>query len=134
MVLVIGEIGLLALLTVTRDSGLDASQVQIAGALSLAVFDWAALLLLIPLGIGTLILNLVLWRARLIPRIISGWGVIGAVAMLAGALPAIFGLDLSTPLAMPIAVQEMVLAVWLISRGFMPSSVATLQLAGEVGR
>jgi hypothetical protein len=28
----------------------------------------------------------------------------------------------------------MVLAVWLISRGFMPSSVATLQLAGEVGR
>jgi hypothetical protein len=131
MVIVIGAISLLSLVTVAGDSTLAATQVQTAGALALAILDWTALLLLIPLAIGTLVLNYLLFRSNLIPRFISGWGVIGAISMLAGALAAIFGLDLSTPLAMPIALQEMVLAVWLIARGFNPSAAAALLRVGE---
>lgn len=65
----------------------------------------------------------VLWRARLVPRWLSGWGLIALAPYAAVALLALFGtVDVfsSSAVAMqaPLAVQEMVLAAWLIIRGF----------------
>jgi hypothetical protein len=69
-------------------------------------------------------LNAILWRTRLVPRVISGWGILGAALLLLGSLLNSLALlpDLSPVLfelllTMPIAVQEMVLAVWLIAKG-----------------
>ena len=74
--------------------------------------------------LGSLLLNSVLWRARLVPRLISGWGVFGAALLLVGAgldslavLPALPPALLEALLTLPIAVQEMVLAGWLIGKG-----------------
>ena len=74
--------------------------------------------------LGSLLLNSVLWKTRLVPRLISGWGVFGATLLLVGAgldslalLPALSPVLLEALLTLPIAVQEMVLAGWLIGKG-----------------
>jgi hypothetical protein len=74
--------------------------------------------------LGSCLLNAILWRTRLVPRVISGWGILGAALLLLGSLlnslallPALSPVLFELLLTMPIAVQEMVLAVWLIAKG-----------------
>jgi len=71
-------------------------------------------------GLGALCLYTVLYRARLIPRWISLWGVIAIIILLAIVIAAMFvELPSWAPLLVaPIAVQEMVMALWFIFRGF----------------
>ena len=64
-----------------------------------------------------LILNYILYKSRLVPRWLSGWGLIGAILLLVADLLAIFGSDQVLLLAAPIGLQEMVFAVWLIVKG-----------------
>jgi Domain of unknown function (DUF4386) len=71
--------------------------------------------------VGALLYYSVLYRSRLVPRWLSGWGLAAEVPLLAACLSALFGrtpVTSYTVLILPIAVQEMVLALWLIFRGF----------------
>jgi hypothetical protein len=78
----------------------------------------------IPFAIGGLMFFSVLYRARLVPRWLSIWGLSGAVLYLAAPLARMAGLDLDF-LMFPLALQEMVLAVWLIAKGFSPGASAS---------
>jgi hypothetical protein len=94
-----------------------------AADVSLAVREQTYLVgSMVMLGIGGLVLYTLLLRSRLVPAWLSLWGLIGAVLILARGLIEMFGVDLSAAvqaiLAAPIGLQEMVLAVWLIVRGF----------------
>jgi hypothetical protein len=63
----------------------------------------------------------VLYRARIVPRWLSGWGILAALLLLAACLSALFTrspVTSYTILVLPIAVQEMVFAIWLIAKGF----------------
>jgi hypothetical protein len=75
----------------------------------------------IPFVIGALMFSWVLYISRLVPRWLSVWGLIGAVLYLVPALTAMLGLS-SGILMLPLALQEMVLAVWLIAKGFSPTA------------
>ena len=124
--LIVGHIAILALLTLSREYAPDASRFQSSGALLLAVTDWSHLLgIEIVFSITALILNYLLYRSKLVPRFISVWGLIGAILLLASGLLRMFGIGFSSATSMvfnlPIAINEMVLAVWLIGRGFNPS-------------
>ncbi len=69
----------------------------------------------------------VFYQSRLIPRWLSGAGIVAIISMLAACMLALFSDNAVTgyiPLAFPIFLQEMVLAVWLIVRGFEPSGSA----------
>jgi hypothetical protein len=78
---------------------------------------------------GATLYYLVFYRSQLIPRWLSAWGLLGtALGFVAGLLVLfrVIGL-LSVPqmaLNVPIGVQEMVFAVWLIWRGFTTPSAA----------
>jgi hypothetical protein len=131
---VVGTLALLIILTVSQNyvaGAVDASYYQILGSLLLALQNWAVLLgTLIFFGLGSLTLNYVLYQSKLIPRWLSLWGLIGAALVVLYGLLGIFGLGmgLTSPyalLAMPIAAQEMVFAVWLIVKGFNPSAIAS---------
>lgn len=64
---------------------------------------------------------LLLLRARLVPRWLSAWGIAGIAMILAASVLALFvGSSVPTfwPLVVPIALQEMALAAWLLLRGF----------------
>lgn len=79
--------------------------------------------LIIALCIGDLLLFGILHRYRLVPRWLSTWGIVGAGLALAASSMVLFGLaDVVTPLYLtlnaPLATQSLVLALWLIARGF----------------
>jgi hypothetical protein len=76
-------------------------------------------------SVGALMYYSVFYRSRLVPRWLSGWGVAATFLMMTACLLALFSNNTPvtgyTLLILPIAVQEMVLAVWLLAEGFSPS-------------
>ncbi len=87
--------------------------------------------------LGALMFYFMLYQTQLTPRWLSGWGLVAALLWLATSLSVTLGLiagQMSTiqiVLALPIGVQEMVLAVWLIVKGFNPSAIAALSARTE---
>jgi len=135
VLLVVGTISLLSLLTLSREfvmaGATDASHYKTLGALLLAACDWTLLIGgQIVFSLTALVLNYSLYQSRLIPRSISVWGLIGVPLMFASGVLVMFGLlspssTISTVLMLPLALQEMVFAVWLIVKGFNPSAIAS---------
>ena len=131
--LIVGHISLLSLLTLSQEyvqaAVPDASRFQALGALLLSVHDWTHLLgVEIVFALTALILNYLLYKSKLIPRFISIWGLIGAILLLGEGLLGMFGFSPTSTISifsLPIAVQEMVFAVWLIVKGFNPSAIAS---------
>jgi hypothetical protein len=126
-------ISTLLLLTVGRAyAAADAAQVPIYEAIGAVLhkYDaWGAQITTIVFILGALMFYYVLYRYKLVPRWLSGWGLLGAIPYLAAGFLVMFGfLDhFSTAdalLRVPLGLQEMVLAVWLIVKGFNPSSSA----------
>jgi hypothetical protein len=78
--------------------------------------------------IGATCLYLSFYRTQLIPRWLSVWGFIAVVAYMASTLLKFFHMDTGYGfyLEMVMAPQEMVMAVWLIVRGFNPSAITAL--------
>jgi hypothetical protein len=130
----IGTMHLLTLVTVSQEfvaAGTPpTSHFQTLGAMLLAGHDWDdAALAFTAFSLGALILNYVLYQARLVPRWLSVWGLVGAALILAARMMVIYGLELSSAtqivLDTPIAVQEMTFAVWLIAKGFNTAAFAS---------
>jgi hypothetical protein len=127
---IVGSIILLSLLTLSQEYAIagaaGASHFQTAGTLFLAARDWAFLLGSgLVFSLSALILNYLLYQSKLIPRWLSGWGLVGATLAFANYLPRFFGIDSVVILFLPIAVQEMVFALWLIVKGFNPSAITS---------
>jgi len=72
--------------------------------------------------IGALLYNIGFFKAKLVPRWLSIWGMIALVLHIIASVSTLFGLDSFSPIGlvlnMPIAFQEMVMAVYLIIFGF----------------
>ena len=89
---------------------------------AVAFHDWAFLMVLFVFSIGTLILYPLLYTFRLVPVFLSIWGVIGGGMLLCSILLILFGrIEIGSTadmiLSLPIWINEMVLALWLIVRG-----------------
>ena len=81
-------------------------------------------LIAIPFVLGALMFYFVLYQYRLVPRWLSTWALVGAALYIVAPLGSMFGLSLGVFMA-PLAVQEMVMAVWLIVKGFNRSAIAS---------
>ena len=107
----------------------DASGFQPLGDLVHAVREWTdALGPALVFSLSALILYSLLYQSRLVPAWLSVWGLVGAVLLLVAGVLALFG-ETSTSatsiaLTAPIGINEMVLAVWLIVKGFNTSALA----------
>ena len=130
VLLIISVLALLSLVTLSREyaasAAADAANFQAVGTLLRTLSDWA-----FSLGVGlifalsALILNYALYQTKLVPRWLSVWGFVGAVLILTGHLLAYFNVNPLGILDLPIALQEMVFAVWLIVKGFEPDALAS---------
>lgn len=133
VIIAIGIVSVLALLTLSQDfvaaTAPDAAPYRVAGTLLLAVHTWTfALGPLFMLGINTFMYSSLLYKSKLVPRPLATLGLTGATLVFGAALLVIFGVypQLSLPvtlLALPIASYEMILAGWLIVKGFNTSAI-----------
>jgi hypothetical protein len=126
----VGAVGLLSLFTVsqlfTNAALSERVPLQAIGDSLLGVRQEAVLAGVFAFCLGALMYYVVFYQSRLIPRWLAGWGIVGALMLLVACLLALFSRNAVTTytvLIVPIAVQEMVLAVWLIARGFRSSAV-----------
>jgi hypothetical protein len=137
----VGIASLLSLLKVSKEfviAGAPASSYfQTLGILSIAIIDWTTMIGgHIIFSLTALILNYTLYKSKLVPRWISVWGLIGVPLMLASGVLGMFGLNsfstIGTFLILPLAIQEMIFAVWLIVKGFNPSAIASGSAKGDI--
>ena len=82
------------------------------------------------LGINTLMYSYLLFKSKLVPRPLAVLGLTGAILVLGYAMLVMFGVVVqgvgpATLLVAPIGFYEMILAVWLITKGFNPSAIAS---------
>jgi len=102
----------------------DASYFQTSGALLLALKEWVSIPEQFPYGLGALFLNYVFYHSELVPRWLSVWGLVGSILIIAMGLSRLFGRP-QVLLAIPIVLNELVLAVWLIVIGFDSFAIAS---------
>jgi hypothetical protein len=139
-----GVLSLLSVATLRNDlagaPGTDVASLTTVGQSLVALHDWTFLLGpgLIP-GVNALLLGYVMYRSRLVPRIIPVVGLIGAPILIGSAVAIMFGAfdQLSTAGALSallIATWEFSLGVWMTVKGFRPSSYTTTAAPVSAGR
>lgn len=74
------------------------------------------------LGLGCVPLCALLLRARLIPRFMAIWGLIGYVILVVGTIAEIFGIHIGLMLTIPGGLFEVALGFWLLIKGFEPEA------------
>lgn len=136
IIITVGVISVLSLLTLSREfvvaGAPDTASFQTSGIVLNAIHDWTFLLgPNFMLGINTMMYSYIFYKTKLVPRIISILGITGATLVFTCALFVMFGVFPQISvwgviLALPIAAYEMILAVWLIVKGFNISALASL--------
>ena len=129
-----GVVSVLSVVTLRQaGAGPDA---LVTGQALIALHNWTTLLGqgFLP-AVNALLLGSLLYRSRLVPRIIPLVGLIGAPLLVASAAATLFGLKeqvsaLSAIAALPIALWEFSLGVYLVVKGFKPSPITGGMVAG----
>ncbi len=137
LLMIVGVFFALMLIPLSRDfinaGTADVSTLQTIGSILKQAENWFLnLLQLIFLGIGGLILNVIFYKTKLVPRAISIFGFIGYALLLPAAVVGLFGLLDPTPggpgsiLAVPVALWEIIIMpVWLFTKSFNTDYLST---------
>lgn len=127
----ISTIGFLILVLLANEyvaSGADSTALQSMGNVIYQFQSQIGSVGTIMFLIGATCLYISFYRTRLIPRWLSVWGLIGVVPYMAYALLHFFNIDISLGfyLQMVLAPQEIVMALWLIIKGFDHAAIDKL--------
>jgi hypothetical protein len=119
---------LLSLVTL-RQAGVGADGLVTGQALT-ALDHWFRLGQNLMPAVNALLLGSLLYRSRLVPRVLPVLGFIAAPLLIANTIAMMFGitgpiLALTTIGVLPIALWEFSLGVWLIAKGFKPSTITS---------
>ena len=129
-IIMTGVVSLLAVITLHQDfagaTGDDAATLVTTGQALVAVRDWTFLL-----GPGVMavfnavLFGTLLYRSRLVPRVIPTIGLIGAPLLLTASLATFFGHNTqlsswSAIATLPIAAWELSVGTWMLVKGFKP--------------
>jgi len=129
----VGVVSLLSLVTLRHDlggaAGANTAALVTTGASHAAVYNWTVLLgqSLMP-GINAILLGTLLYRSRLVPRVLPVVGLIGGPLLIIAVFATLFGggqalHGLAVLPVLPVAAWEFSLGVWLVVRGFKPSPI-----------
>jgi hypothetical protein len=139
--ILVGVVSVLTVVTMRADlAGATGARADALGVTGHALVDLRQWTFLVGpgilAGINGLFLAYVMYRSRLVPRIIPTIGLVGVPMILASSTGTLFGLwdQVSAPgfaLGLPIAAWELSLGLWLTFKGFRPSAVAALDAATD---
>jgi hypothetical protein len=136
-----GAVSLLSLVTLRQDlggaAGANAAALVTTGASHVAVYNWTFLLsqTLMP-GINALLLGSLMYRSRLVPRVIPVMGLIGGPLLIIAVFATLFEQHsslggLAGLPVIPVAAWEFSLGVWLVVKGFKPSPITAEMTAAS---
>ncbi len=114
----------LSILSLGRDYRLDgATGVELMGDTLIVAKEWSYGVAMVSFAVSAMILNALLLRAGLVPSWLSVPGFVGGFMFLVRIVMEMYGREF-TPVVMgvstaPIGISEMVLAGWLIAKGFL---------------
>ena len=95
--------------------------------------DSGGLISIVVFVIGALVLYYELYKTKLIPAWLSIWGFISGIALITASLMVtldIFTAELAILLMIPLAVQEQIMALWMIFKGFTKSAILSESAIG----
>jgi hypothetical protein len=106
-------------------AGADASYLQALSTVFMQAQLYAYDIGMITLGIAGFMLNYTLYRAKLVPRPLAIWGLVGYAIIFFGMVSEVMGSGLGLVSSIPGGLWELFIGVWLIAKGFNPSAFAS---------
>jgi len=134
-IIMVGVVSLLAVVTmhqkVAGTAVADAASLETTGQALVAVRDWTFNFgPNVCAGINALLFGTLLYKSRLVPRIIPTLGLIGAPFLLAASVLAVFGVAEVGSVwfigVIPVAIWELSVGVWMTFKGFRPSPLTAV--------
>jgi len=95
---------------------------QALSTLSIQAHLYAYDIGMIALGLAGLMLNYMFYRAKLVPRWIAVWGLVGYAIIFCGMVSEVMGSGLGLVSSLPGGLWEVFMGVWLIAKGFNSSA------------
>jgi hypothetical protein len=131
----VGVLSILTIVTLRKEfsgaTGAEADALEITGRALVATRQWTFLLGPgLMAGVNAIFLGSIMYRSRLVPRIIPIVGLIGAPLILASGAATIFGAWNQVSAAgalcgLPVAAWELALGCWLTFKGFRATATST---------
>jgi hypothetical protein len=87
---------------------------------------------MLTVGCAGLVLNYAFYRARLLPRVLGMWGLVGYAVILCGSVLEVFGFNLMQIHVLPGGLWEIFVGVWLIAKGFSGSPARSEQTTPSI--
>jgi hypothetical protein len=137
-VIAVGVVSVLSVVTLRQPgaTGVEATSLVITGRALVAVKDWTFMIGPGMAGLNALLLGTLMYRSRLVPRIIPTLGLIGAPLYLSAQIATSFGINETTTLwsgvgLLPIFVWELSLGLWMTFKGFRKDAPMMVEAAAE---
>lgn len=119
---VVENIGVMSMVSLSeayaKASAVEREQLQSVQVIVASARDWPHFISRIFVGGAIFVFYAVLYRFKLIPRALAGFGLIAAVLMVTAVAMPLFGHDVVFPMLAPMGLSQLILAVWLIVEGF----------------
>jgi hypothetical protein len=96
----------------------DRSQFEITRVVVAAARNWPHILARMLDGCTIFVLYSVLYQSALVPRLLAGLGLLASVLQVCGVAMPLFGHDVVFPMLAPLGLMQLILAMWLIAKGF----------------
>ena len=129
-------VGLLSLVSLgqqaTTAGAADGASLTAVGGALVSLRDHGTLAGVFAFSLGAGLYYVAFFQSRLIPQWLSGWGIVAVILMAAACVSSLFTGSPVTGyalLVLPIFLQEMVLAAWLIVKGFSATAAVPAGVA-----
>jgi hypothetical protein len=102
----------------TKASAAEREQLQVIKIVVASARNWAHYMARIFDGGAIFVFYVVIYRFALVPRAVAGFGVIAVMLMVTAVAMPLFGYDIVFAMLAPLGLSQLILAAWLITRGF----------------
>jgi hypothetical protein len=113
-------------------------QLQVVKIVVASARNWAHYMARIFDGGTIFVFYLVMYRFALVPRALAGFGLIAVILMVTAVAMPLFGYGVVFPMLAPLGLSQLILAIWLITKGFRrqprPASIGPSDAGAGAGR
>ena len=112
----------------TNAGAVDRGQFETIRVIVASARNWPHFLARMLDGCTIFVCYAVLYRGVFVPRLLAGIGLVASVLQICGVAMPLFGHDVVFPMLAPLGLVQLVLAVWLLARGFRSQRSLTAAL------